>query len=152
MQTKADIATGLGGAAAATWLTWGGPGHPIGGSCRRINHLPIADPYRIGNQRVAAQIGFYEPHRRGAHAESVALSWLLNEGYFVFTNFAGRGPVDLVAIDSGTPNVTLIDVKAAIYTGLSLSTFCCFGAPVEWPGQIPTPRRLRDGTPVAVHR
>ena len=24
MQTKADIATGLGGAAAATWLTWGG--------------------------------------------------------------------------------------------------------------------------------
>jgi len=24
MQTKADIATGLGGATAATWLTWGG--------------------------------------------------------------------------------------------------------------------------------
>ena len=66
---------------------------------------------------MAAQIGFYEPHRRGAHAESVALSWLLNEGYFVFTNFAGRGPVDLVAIDSGTPNVILIDVKAAVYSG-----------------------------------
>ena len=101
----------------------GGPGHSIGGSCRRINHLPIADPYRIGNQRVAAQIGFYEPHRRGAHAESVALSWLLNEGYFVFTNFAGRGPVDLVAIDSGTPNVILIDVKAAVYSGRTRTLF-----------------------------
>ena len=66
---------------------------------------------------MAAQIGFYEPHRRGAHAESVALAWLLNEGYFVFTNFAGRGPVDLVAVDSGTPNVILIDVKAAVYSG-----------------------------------
>ena len=66
---------------------------------------------------MAAQIGFYEPHRRGAHAESVALSWLLSEGYFVFTNFAGRGPVDLVAVDSGTPNVILIDVKAAVYSG-----------------------------------
>ena len=27
---------------------------------------------------------------------------------------------------------------------ISLSTFCCFGAPVEWPRQIPTPRRLSD--------
>ena len=68
---------------------------------------------------MAAKVGFYECHRKGAHAESVALAWLLSEGYFVFTNFAGRGPVDLVAIDSGTPNVTLIDVKAAIYTGLT---------------------------------
>jgi hypothetical protein len=64
---------------------------------------------------VAAQIGFYESHRKGAHAEAVALSWLLNEGYFVFTNFAGRGPVDLVAVDSGTPNVILIDVKAVVH-------------------------------------
>ena len=95
----------------------GRPGRSIGGSCRRINHLPIADPYRIGDQRVAAQIGFYESHRKGAHAESVALGWLLSQGYFVFTNFAGRGPVDLVAIDSGTPNVILNDVKAAIYIG-----------------------------------
>jgi hypothetical protein len=69
---------------------------------------------------MAAQIAaFYEPHRRGADAESVALGWLLSQGYFVFTNFAGRGPVDLVAVDSGTPNVILIDVKAAVYTGLT---------------------------------
>ena len=66
---------------------------------------------------MAAQIGFYESHRKGAHAESVALAWLLSEGYFVFTNFAGRGPVDLVAVDSGTPNVILIDVKAVVYVG-----------------------------------
>ncbi len=66
---------------------------------------------------MAAQIGFYESHRKGAHAESVALGWLLSQGYFVFTNFAGRGPVDLVAIDSGTPNVILIDVKAVVYVG-----------------------------------
>ena len=66
---------------------------------------------------MAAKVGFYESHRKGAHAESVALAWLLSEGYFVFTNFAGRGPVDLVAVDSGTPNVILIDVKAAVYSG-----------------------------------
>ena len=66
---------------------------------------------------MVAKLGFYESHRKGAHAESVALAWLLNEGYFVFTNFAGRGPVDLVAVDSGTPNVILIDVKAAVYSG-----------------------------------
>ena len=66
---------------------------------------------------MAAKVGFYESHRKGAHAESVALAWLLCEGYFVFTNFAGRGPVDLVAVDSGTPNVILIDVKAAVYSG-----------------------------------
>ena len=97
----------------------GRPRHPIGGSCRRTNHLLIADPYRIGSQRVVAKIGFYESHRKGAHAESVALAWLLSQGYFVFTNFAGRGPVDLVAIDSGTPNVILIDVKAVVYVGRS---------------------------------
>ena len=86
----------------------GWPGRSAGGSGRRINDLPTADPYRIGGQRVAAQIKFYESHRKGAHAESVALAWLLSQGYFVFTNFAGRGPVDFVAIDSGTLNVILI--------------------------------------------
>ena len=66
---------------------------------------------------MATKLGFYESHRKGAHAESVALGWLLSQGYFVFTNFAGRGPVDLVAIDSGTPNVILIDCKAVVYVG-----------------------------------
>ena len=66
---------------------------------------------------MAAKVGFYESHRKGAHAESVALAWLLSQGYFVFTNFAGRGPVDLVAIDSATPNVILIDCKAVVYVG-----------------------------------
>ena len=32
-------------------------------------------------------------------------------------NFSGRGPVDLVSIDSGTPNVILIDSKAVVYVG-----------------------------------
>ena len=42
---------------------------------------------------------------------------MLSQGYFVFTNFAGRGPIDLVAVDSGTPNVILIDCKAVVYVG-----------------------------------
>ena len=40
---------------------------------------------------------------------------MISQGYFIFTNFAGRGPVDLVAIDSGTPNLILIDCKAVVY-------------------------------------
>ena len=32
-------------------------------------------------------------------------------------NFSGRGPVDLVSIDSGTPNVILINCKAVVYVG-----------------------------------
>ena len=32
-------------------------------------------------------------------------------------NFSGRGPVDLVAIDKGMPNVTLIDCKVVVYVG-----------------------------------
>ena len=43
------------------------------------------------------------------------LSWAIA----TCTNFAGRGPVDLVAVDSGTPNVILIDVKAVDYVGCS---------------------------------
>ena len=42
---------------------------------------------------------------------------MLSQGYFIFTKFAGRGPVDLVAIDSGTPNLILIDCKAVVYVG-----------------------------------
>jgi hypothetical protein len=97
----------------------GRPGRFIGRGCRWTNHLPIGAPHWLGGQGMATKLGFYESHRKGAHAESVALAWLLSEGYFVFTNFAGRGPVDLVAIDSGTPNVILIDVKAAVYYALT---------------------------------
>ena len=68
---------------------------------------------------MATKLGFYESPCKGAHAESVALAWLLSEGYFVFTNFAGRGPVDLVAIDSRTPNAILIHLKVVIYSGLT---------------------------------
>lgn len=66
---------------------------------------------------MAAQIGFYESHRKGAEAEATALAWLLRKGYFVFTNFAGRGPVDLVALDPAKREVLLIDVKAVVRTG-----------------------------------
>ncbi|MFP6697074.1 MAG: hypothetical protein VCF08_09250, partial [Alphaproteobacteria bacterium] len=58
-------------------------------------------------------------HKRGEKNGGLVTLVQVSEGYFVFTNFAGRGPVDLVAIDSGTPNVILIDVKAAIYIGLT---------------------------------
>jgi hypothetical protein len=66
---------------------------------------------------LVAQSTIRQCHRKGAHAESVALAWLLSEGYFVFTNFAGRGPTDLMDIDSGAPNVILIHVKAVVYMG-----------------------------------
>jgi len=58
-------------------------------------------------------------HKRGEKNGGLVTLVQVSEGYFVSTNFPGRGPVDLVAIDSGTPNVILIDVKAAIYTGLT---------------------------------
>ena len=58
-------------------------------------------------------------HKRGEKNGGLVTLVQVSEGYFVFTNFPCRGPVDLVAIDSGTPNVILIDVKAAIYTGLT---------------------------------
>ena len=69
---------------------------------------------------MAAQIGFYPNHRKGAEAEAAALAWLLRQGYFVFTNFAGRGPVDLVAVEPEDRDVILIDVKAAVFTGRTL--------------------------------
>ena len=47
----------------------------------------------------------------------MALVWFLSQGYFIFMNFSGRGPFDLVSIDSGTPNVILIDCKAVVYVG-----------------------------------
>jgi hypothetical protein len=58
-------------------------------------------------------------HKRGEKNGGLVTLVQVSEGYFVSTKFPGRGPVDLVAIDSGTPNVILIDVKAAIYTGLT---------------------------------
>ena len=32
-------------------------------------------------------------------------------------NFVGSGPVDLVAADSGTPNVILINCRVVVYVG-----------------------------------
>jgi len=36
---------------------------------------------------------------KGAWAEAVAATWLIERGFYVFVNFASQGPVDLVAID-----------------------------------------------------
>ena len=67
---------------------------------------------------MAPQIKFYKSHRKGAEAEATALAWLLRRGYFVFTNIAGRGCIDLIAVEPTKRVVILIDVKAVSRTKL----------------------------------
>tara|TARA_R110000822_G_scaffold10485_6_gene39671 strand:- start:1228 stop:1554 length:327 start_codon:yes stop_codon:yes gene_type:complete len=47
--------------------------------------------------------------RKGDFAEYYAITWLWDNGYEVFPNAGGSGPVDMVAIKDG--EVTLVDVK-----------------------------------------
>ena len=49
------------------------------------------------------------PCRKGDFAEYYAITWLWDNGYEVFPNAGGSGPIDMVAIKDG--EVTLIDVK-----------------------------------------
>jgi len=51
--------------------------------------------------------------RKGDFAEYYAITWLWDNGYEVFHNAGGSGPIDMVAIKDG--EVTLIDVKT-LYT------------------------------------
>ena len=49
------------------------------------------------------------PRRKGDFAEYYAITWLWDNGYEVFPNAGGSGPIDMVAVKDG--EVTLIDVK-----------------------------------------
>ena len=49
-------------------------------------------------------------HEKGAWAEAVAATWLLERGFYVCINFAAQGPIDLVAIDKEGRSF-LFDVK-----------------------------------------
>ena len=48
---------------------------------------------------------------KGYLGEQLAMAWLLKNGYWVFKNLAPQGPVDCVAINQLTHEITLIDVK-----------------------------------------
>lgn len=50
---------------------------------------------------------------QGAFSEHMAICWLLNAGYEVFRNISQHGPVDLIARDPGSGDLTQIDVKTA---------------------------------------
>ena len=47
--------------------------------------------------------------RKGDFAEYYAITWLWDNGYEVFPNAGGSGPIDMVAFKDG--EITLIDVK-----------------------------------------
>lgn len=48
---------------------------------------------------------------KGAIAEIVASSWLLEQGYEVFKNVSQHGPVDLITLDPNSGDIKLYDVK-----------------------------------------
>ena len=50
-------------------------------------------------------------HLKGMLSETKAQFLLMQQGYHVFVNYAGSGPIDLVAIHPDTGEVRLIDVK-----------------------------------------
>lgn len=50
-----------------------------------------------------------EHKHKGAHAELIACSWLLENGYDVFRNVSQHGKIDLIGMKDGS--VTFFDVK-----------------------------------------
>ncbi len=55
-----------------------------------------------------------EKHLKGSWAHQAAIMWLLDKGYYVFSNVFGYGPVDIVAIND-LGNIELFDVKSAAF-------------------------------------
>ena len=55
-----------------------------------------------------------EKHLKGSWAHQAAIMWLLDKGYYVFSNVFGYGPVDIVAIND-LGNIELFDVKSASF-------------------------------------
>ena len=49
---------------------------------------------------------------KGSWAHQAALLWLLDRGYYVFSNVFGYGPIDVVAIND-LGDIELFDVKVA---------------------------------------
>ena len=52
-----------------------------------------------------------DSNRKGDLAEYYAVTWLWDEGYEVFKNAGGTGPIDLIACNLETGETLLIDVK-----------------------------------------
>jgi Holliday junction resolvase-like predicted endonuclease len=59
---------------------------------------------------------------RGAHAELIAASWLLTQGYEVFRNVSPHGVADIIAINFETGERLLIDVKSTYFGGYKIAT------------------------------
>jgi Holliday junction resolvase-like predicted endonuclease len=57
----------------------------------------------------------HETHARGALSEMVAAAKLIREGWHVFTNVAGSGLIDLIAVNPETGETKLYDVKTKSY-------------------------------------
>lgn len=58
-------------------------------------------------------------HKKGVLSELTVARDLIREGYDVFWNLEGTGPVDIVAVHKETGNIRLIDVKSESYVKAS---------------------------------
>ena len=54
-------------------------------------------------------------HARGAVSEMIASAKLMKEGWHVFTNVAGSGLIDIVAVNPDTGETKFYDVKTKSY-------------------------------------
>jgi len=65
-------------------------------------------------------------HKKGTLSELTVSQDLIREGYDVFWNIEGSGPVDLVAVHKDTGTIRLIDVKSVSHvqsTGRKLNRY-----------------------------
>ena len=54
-----------------------------------------------------------QKHLKGNLSEIVALKWLTEQGYVVYTKMGVQSPFDLVAYDPSKEKILLVDVKTA---------------------------------------
>ena len=54
-----------------------------------------------------------EKHLKGNLSEIIALKWLTEQGYVVYTKMGVQSPFDLVAYDPSKEKILLVDVKTA---------------------------------------
>ena len=109
----------------------GRPGRFIGRGCRWTNHLPIGAPHWLGGQGMATKLGFYESHRKGAHAETGTIGYdpetgIPREAFFSTRAKAGTlldgllydaGVLLSLALQYGTPATALAKSVARLEDG-----------------------------------
>jgi Holliday junction resolvase-like predicted endonuclease len=55
------------------------------------------------------KLDYYKKHQKGTASEFLAMSWLANQGYYVFKGMGG--PIDMIAFDPINIKFINIDVK-----------------------------------------